>query len=158
MKVRFSVVLPVYNRRKYVCQAIDSVLAQTFQGYEIIVVDDGSTDNAPELLKAYGDHIRVIRQQNSGPEVARNTGAHAARGEYIALLDSDDSFFPSALETYDRIIREFDAPPLIVGRPLIYQDTGVVPLAPSASGPIEVIKCADYLFKSFPVRSIRPVH
>ena len=111
MKFRFSVVMPVYNRAKYLRQAIDSVLSQTFTDYELIAVDDGSTDDSPEILKSYGNRITVVRQPNQGPEVARNTGAALAQGEYLAFLDSDDIFSPHVLETYDRIIRAFDSPP-----------------------------------------------
>ena len=151
MKVRFSVVMPVYNREKYVRQAIDSVLSQTFTDYELIVVDDGSTDGTPEVLKSYGTRIQVIRQQNRGPEVARNTGAAVAQGEYIALLDSDDYFFPSALATYDRVIRTFNSPPLIVGSELIYQEGDRIPVQPLATGPVEVLKFEDYLSKTVPI-------
>src|SRR5665213_2273603 len=120
--IRFSILMPVYNREKYVCQAIDSVLAQTFTSYELIVVDDGSTDGTPELLKSYGNRIQLIRQQNRGPEVARNTGAAVAQGEYVALLDDDDFLSPTALDTYDRVIRTFDSPPVIIGAAAFYRD------------------------------------
>jgi glycosyltransferase involved in cell wall biosynthesis len=148
MKIRFSVVLPVYNREEYARQAIDSVLSQTFTNYELIVVDDGSTDRTPELLKSYGIRIRVIRQQNQGAAIARNTGAAVAQGEYIALLDSDDHLFPSALATYDRVIRTFDSPPLIIGSQLIYREGESIPVQPQATGPIKVLKFEDYLSKT----------
>lgn len=148
MKVQFSVVMPVYNREKYVREAVDSVLCQTFTDYELIVVDDGSTDGTAELLQSYGTRIQVIRQQNRGPEVARNTGAAAARGQYIALLDSDDFLLPCALETYDRVIRAFDSPPLIVGSVLIYRDGEPTPVQPLAKGPVEAIICEDRLSKT----------
>jgi glycosyltransferase involved in cell wall biosynthesis len=74
------------------------VLAQTLPPLEVIVVDDGSTDATPAVLAAYGDRIRVIRQKNSGVAVARNAGIAAARGEYLAFLDSDDVWFPQKLE------------------------------------------------------------
>jgi glycosyltransferase involved in cell wall biosynthesis len=150
-KVRFSVVVPVHNREKYVCAAIDSVLSQTFTDYELIAVDDGSTDGTPEALKSYGNRIRVIRQQNQGPEVARNSGAALAQGEYIALLDSDDSFFPSALAIYDRVIRTFDSPPLIVASPLYYSDKQSMPVQTEVAGPIEAFKFDDYLSKTVPL-------
>ena len=151
MKARFSIVMPVYNREKYVCAAIDSVLSQTFAGYELIVVDDGSTDGTPEVLKSYGNRIKVIRQENRGPEVARNTGAAAAQGEYIALLDSDDTFFPSALAIYDRVIQTFDSPPLIVASPLYYRDKESIPVQPETAGPVEAFKFDDYLSKTVPL-------
>jgi glycosyltransferase involved in cell wall biosynthesis len=93
-----SVVLPTYNRCQWLPQAIASVLGQTYAPLELIVVDDGSTDETPVLLKAYGSDIRVIRQANTGVSGARNTGIRAAEGELIALLDSDDQWLPEKLE------------------------------------------------------------
>jgi glycosyltransferase involved in cell wall biosynthesis len=122
MKPRFSVVIPVYNRAKFLRQAIDSVLSQTFTDYEAIAVDDGSTDASPEILNSYGSRIKVVRQENQGPEIARNTAVALAEGEYIAFLDSDDFFFPHTLECYDRVIQEFDSPPMIVGAELYFRD------------------------------------
>lgn len=150
MSVRFSIVMPVYNREKYVCQAIDSVLSQTFTDFELIAVDDGSTDGSVDLLKSYGKRIRVIQQKNRGPEVARNAGVAAARGEYIALLDSDDFFYPTALETYDRVIRAFDSPPMIIGSETYYRDGSPVPVQPieAGLGPVEVLKFQDCLSKT----------
>lgn len=87
-----SVVIPVYNREKFLKRAIDSVLAQTFDDFEIIVVDDGSTDGTPELLQCYKDQIITIRQENAGAAAARNAGIAAARGEFLAFLDSDDEW------------------------------------------------------------------
>ena len=93
-----SVVIPTRNHAAYVRQAIDSALAQTSPPLEVIVVDDGSTDETPRILAEYGERIRAIRQANSGVSVARNTGIAAARGDLIALLDSDDSWAPAKLE------------------------------------------------------------
>ena len=88
--MRVSVVIPVFNRAKLVVRAIDSVLAQSVKACEIIVVDDGSKDETPQVLKAYGDRIIVLEQENRGVSAARNRGIKEARGEWIALLDSDD--------------------------------------------------------------------
>lgn len=93
-----SVIIPTYNRAKYVTKAIDSILAQTYKDYEIIVVDDGSTDHTPEVLKKYGDKIRVIRQENSGPSAARNYGIKMAKGSLVTFLDSDDLWLPTKIE------------------------------------------------------------
>src|ERR1700733_5357754 len=122
MATRFSVLIPTYNREEYLRQAIDSVLAQSFTDYEIFVIDDGSTDHTPELLRSYGNRIRVLRQQNQGPEAARNRPAAQASGEYLAFLDSDDLLLPCALEVYDRIIRTLDAPPLVIGSMIYFAD------------------------------------
>ena len=96
--MKVSVIIPTYNRSQYVCEAIDSVLAQTYQDFEIIVVDDGSTDDTKEQLEAYGARIRYIAQENAGPGVARNRGILEARGDYVAFLDSDDMWYPTKLE------------------------------------------------------------
>ena len=95
---RVSVIMPTFNRAHCLERAIDSVLDQTFRDYELIVVDDGSTDHTADLLKRYGDSLKSIHQQNRGVSAARNTGIRAARGELIALLDSDDCWLPTKLE------------------------------------------------------------
>jgi len=92
-----SVILPTFNRCGYLRQAVDSVLSQTSPANEIIVVDDGSTDGTGALLKTYGNHLKVIRQHNRGVSAARNAGIRQARGEFIALLDSDDYWLPGKL-------------------------------------------------------------
>ncbi len=97
MSMRISVVIPAYNAGRYIGRAIDSVLAQTRPAEEIIVVDDGSTDNTAEIAGAYGDRIRFIRQENAGASVARNTGIAAATGNWIAFLDADDEWLPEKL-------------------------------------------------------------
>src|ERR1700731_5249473 len=111
MSVRFSVLLPVYNRENYGRQAVDSVLNQTFRDFELLVIDDGSTDRSVEILKSYGSKLKLIQQRNQGPEIARNTAAPFAQGEYLVYLDSDDFFLPFALETFDKVIRAMDSPP-----------------------------------------------
>ncbi len=98
MSPKVSVIIPTYNRREMVQEAIDSVLAQTYTDYEIIVVDDGSTDGTGEVLQArYGDRIRYMWQENQGESVARNRGIEMSQGEYIAPLDSDDLWVPERL-------------------------------------------------------------
>jgi len=92
-----SVIIPTYNRSWCLSEAIDSVLSQTFQNMELIVVDDGSTDETPALLSRYGNRLRCLRQTNQGVSAARNGGIQAARGNLIALLDSDDSWQPDKL-------------------------------------------------------------
>ena len=92
MSERFSVIIPTYNRARLVCRAIDSALAQTHPDVEVIVIDDGSTDDTAECLAAYGERIRVIRQPNAGVCAARNAGMALASGDFIAFLDSDDAW------------------------------------------------------------------
>lgn len=95
--VKVSVVIPTYNRAAYIRQAIDSVLQQTMTDFEIIVVDDGSTDDTREVVAGYGERIRYLRTANGGPARARNAGMAEARGQYIAWLDSDDTYHPAKL-------------------------------------------------------------
>jgi glycosyltransferase involved in cell wall biosynthesis len=94
-----SVIIPTYNHAHYVGQAIQSVLSQGYDDYEIIVVDDGSKDNTREVVAQFGDQVRYIWQENKGLSGARNTGIDAARGSYIALLDADDCWLPGFLST-----------------------------------------------------------
>ncbi len=151
MKVRFSILMPVYNREKYVRQAVESVLAQTFTDFELIATDDGSTDGSAEVLKSFGTRIKFMQQRNQGPEVARNKSAAVARGEYLWLLDSDDFLFPHALATYDRVIQAFDSPPLVIGAEFHYQDGQAIPPEVFAPSPAVVMKLEDYLSKRGPL-------
>jgi glycosyltransferase involved in cell wall biosynthesis len=151
MKVRFSVLIPAYNREKYVRQTIDSVLSQTFTDYEVIVTDDGSTDQTLQVLESYGTRIKVIRQPKQGTEAARNAAAALACGEYLVMLDSDDLLLPCALATYDRIIRTFDSPPLILGCIKTFRDGQPVPINPQGSSPVEVLSFPDYMSKDLPI-------
>src|SRR5947199_8414115 len=100
--------MPAYNYARYLREAIDSALGQTCAPLEVIVVDDGSTDETPEVLSSYGDRIRVIRQQNQGVAVARNAGIAAAGGDYLAFLDSDDIWYPRKLELQNARFRDGD--------------------------------------------------
>jgi GT2 family glycosyltransferase len=92
-----SVILPTYNRDAIVSRAIESVLSQTYPHCELIVVDDGSTDNTAALLNTYANRINVIHRDNGGVSAARNTGIRCSTGDYIALLDSDDYWLPEKL-------------------------------------------------------------
>ncbi len=92
-----SVIIPTYNRGWVLREAIDSVLAQDYKNYELIVVDDGSTDDTGKILDAYGRDIIVLRQTNKGVSAARNRGIVQAQGQLIAFLDSDDTWLPSKL-------------------------------------------------------------
>lgn len=100
-----SVTLVVYNGERDVAQAIDSVLAQRYAPFELIVVDDGSTDGTWSVLQRYGDRIRAVRQPNGGLPVARNTGLQLARGEFIALMDHDDLCMPERLAVQVAFLR-----------------------------------------------------
>lgn len=99
---KVSIIIPVYNDEAYVADAIESALAQTYSDIEVIVVDDGSTDRTPDILKRYEGKITVVTQENQGAGGSRNTGISASRGEYLSFLDSDDLFMPekSGIQAY----------------------------------------------------------
>jgi glycosyltransferase involved in cell wall biosynthesis len=92
------VIIPTFNCAAYLPEAIESGLAQTWPSREIVVVDDGSTDDTPDILRGYGERIRWVRQENRGIGGARNTGIRAAKGDLIAFLDADDVWLPRKLE------------------------------------------------------------
>ncbi len=93
-----SVVVPVHNRESFLREALDSVYAQDYKPFEVIVVDDGSTDGSPQIAQSYPD-VRYLWQENAGPAAARNRGIEAARGEIVAFVDSDDIVLPHKLST-----------------------------------------------------------
>lgn len=96
--MKISTIVPLYNARAFIVEAIDSILAQTRAADEIIVVDDGSTDGGPELLDAYGSKVRVIRQAHAGAATALNRGIANATGDAVAFIDSDDLWASDKLE------------------------------------------------------------
>jgi len=102
-----SVVIPTYNRGYILGPTIESVLAQTYQPIEVIVIDDGSTDNTAELVAQFGSRVRYHRQENAGVSAARNLGMQMARGEFIALLDSDDRILPWKLAAQVAFLQHF---------------------------------------------------
>jgi glycosyltransferase involved in cell wall biosynthesis len=149
MPHRFTVLVPVYNRPVLVRETIDSVLAQSFTDYELVIIDDGSTDETPEVLRSYGDRLKIIRQQNQGPEAARHRAAAETDGEYFVLLDSDDLLLPHSLATYDLIIRHVNSPPVVIGAMAPYR-TGE-PLPNFSSGIVEIYRYRDLFDRDHPV-------
>jgi|GEM_PF-2134646 len=99
-----SIIIPCYNAARYLSEAISSALAQTYGGVEVVVVDDGSTDDSPQVAATYGDRILYVRQDNSGASAARNRGILESRGEFLCFLDSDDTLCPDAIS---RLVPEF---------------------------------------------------
>ena len=107
---KISVILPAYNSQDYIEKSIESVFAQTFTDFELIIVDDGSTDGTSNIINSLSDdRIKIISQSNQGPGAARNNALRVVSGEYVMFLDSDDWFCPDALETAYAEITKFDA-------------------------------------------------
>jgi hypothetical protein len=103
-----SVVIPLYNKERHIARAIRSVLRQTWSGFEVIVVDDGSTDASPSVVEAIQDpRIHLIRQANAGVSAARNRGIAESRAGLIAFLDADDEWLPGHLETIERLSQKY---------------------------------------------------
>lgn len=97
--MRFSIIMPLYNKAPYVRKAVESVVGQTYAEWELWVVDDGSTDGSGDIVKAFTDNrIHLLRQENAGVSVARNNGVAASHGEYLCFLDADDWWEPTFLE------------------------------------------------------------
>lgn len=103
-----SAVVATYNRANVVATAIESILTQTYKNIELIVVDDGSTDDTPAVLKRYNTSLQVFYQRNGGPGAARNRGIKAAKGDIIAFLDSDDVWLPSKIERQVAVLQRLD--------------------------------------------------
>ena len=105
---KVSVIIPVYNGAATIGRALASVFAQTFTDYEVVAINDGSTDDTASVLAGYGDRIRTLNEPNRGPSVARNTGVRASVAKYIAFLDDDDEWMPEKLA---RCVPVLDADP-----------------------------------------------
>jgi hypothetical protein len=139
----FSVVIPTYNRADLLRQALDSVSRQEFQDFEVIVVDDGSTEDLSSLVAEYGERTRLLRQANAGPSAARNNGLSVAKGEYVAFLDSDDVWLPWTLSTYHDVIVQQGSPAFVAGCPRVFRDPGEVENI--ERGTVQTLRFVDYL-------------
>ena len=105
--MRFSVVIPLYNKASYLCKSIESVISQAYNDFECIIVDDGSTDSSAEIADGYSakyQNVRVVHQQNSGVAIARNKGVKESLGDYICFLDADDWWDPNFLLSVNETI------------------------------------------------------
>ncbi|MCS7062099.1 MAG: glycosyltransferase [Anaerolineae bacterium] len=120
-----SVVIPAYNQASFLGAAVHSVLAQTFPDYEAIIVDDGSTDNTPQVAAEFTDpRVRYLRQHNCGLSAARNTGIRNAVGELISFLDSDDLFFPDKLAVLVDALRARSDWGMVAGQSILIDEHG----------------------------------
>lgn len=123
----FSIVIPTYNRAEELKVSLESVLQQTFTDFEVIVVDDGSTDDTSAVTRSFKDmRVRYVYQQNSERSTARNTGMQVADGKYICLLDSDDIFYPEHLEVLHEQIKA-DGEPIAIYKTMMHYHSGSRP-------------------------------
>lgn len=131
--LEFSIVIPVYNGEKTLKRCLDSVCAQTFLDYEVILIDDGSSDQSWSICKSYqakNQKFRVIHQANSGPSVARNVGLEAAMGKWVCFVDSDDFIEENYLQDIRNAAAEYDADVVFIGHHKVYEDGRKEPFIP----------------------------
>ena len=124
--VRVSIIIPLYNKAPYVRRALDSIQAQTFSDCEVIVVDDGSTDEGARIVESYTDaRVRLVTQPNAGPGPARNRGIAEAKGEFIAFLDADDEWLPDYLSESLRLLEGYGTQTATISSGYIESPAGV---------------------------------
>ena len=133
MSALVSVILPVYNGARFVAEAVESVLAQTFAPLELIVIDDGSTDTSAEILACYPD-IQLIRQENAGVAAARNRGVEAASGKILAFIDQDDRWRPDKLDHQLAYLNVTPSAGFVLGQMRTFLEPGIDP--PSWLNPV----------------------
>lgn len=124
--IKISVIIPVYNSRKFIRRCLDSIISQTFSEFEVICIDDGSTDESYTILRRYSQqykNIRVVRQQNMGQGLARNKGTALARGKYIKFVDADDYLHPNTLRILYETAEKTKAD-IIVSKAFCVNETG----------------------------------
>jgi len=144
---RFSIIITSYNQLEFIRDAVDSALSQRNTDREIIVVDDASMDGSQDILRRYGDAIRLVcLDTNQGAGAARNCGAALATGEYLVFLDGDDAFLPWALEVYEKVVQARN-PKLILCRMLWFK--GKLPSVRPVDNPheVEIVEYRDYMRK-----------
>lgn len=122
--VKVSIIIPTYNRAQLLPRALETVLSQTYKDFEVIVVDDGSTDNTPEIMKQFEGRVKYIRKENGGSASARNRGIEESKGEYIAFLDSDDYWMPEKLAEQVKILDAYPKVGIVYGRMPIVNEKG----------------------------------
>ena len=123
--IKFSIIIPVYNVEKYLDHCLNSVLTQSFEDYEIILVNDGSTDKSGDICDQYAskyEKIKVIHKENEGLSEARNVAIRDAKGKYIVLLDSDDWLAEDALQSADNAIKKYNNPDIVINRMISYYE------------------------------------
>ena len=115
-----SVVIPLYNKEASISQSLQSVLSQEYDDFEVVIVDDGSTDGSVSIVEAMNNpRIRLIKQENGGPSRARNTGVKNAKGEWILFLDADDEMLPGAFELFSEKIQKHTDVDMFLGEVIV---------------------------------------
>ena len=148
--MKFSVIMPAYNAALYIKNSINSVLNQTFGDFEILIVDDGSTDDTKEIVNSVkDDRIHYIYQRNGGVSSARNTGISNAKGEYICFLDADDLWKPNHLEVIEKLIEKYPAADVfLTGHEILLRDGRFVTRAcPEVSCDAQIDNMFEYIVK-----------
>src|SRR5205085_370518 len=131
-----TVVIPVFNGEKYLEQTLQTVFAQSFQDFEIVVVDDGSTDGTSDILRKYSDRLVCVTGNHRGPAASRNQGLEVARGSLIAFLDADDLWLPHKLERQVAIALAKPECGLITSDASMFDETRVLATSSKARQPI----------------------
>jgi glycosyltransferase involved in cell wall biosynthesis len=156
-----SVIIPAYNSAAYLADAIQSVMAQTFRDIEIIIIDDGSTDQTSRIMSAYSNRVVYIRQANQGPSAARNRGISLSKGKYLAFLDADDLYLPDKMRLQVDYLEAHQEIDLVYSdgvRFKISQGNEIV-LPLSTTGEVDIIRAApsEYIFYLM-THNIFPIH
>lgn len=123
MKPKVSVIIPAYNSEKYIAETLRSALAQTYRDYEIVVVDDGSSDGTLRVAKSFEPQVKVLTKQNGGPASARNLAISNSRGDYLAFLDGDDLWLEDKLERQTAFLDENRDVGLVYGEALMFTES-----------------------------------
>lgn len=142
----FSVVIPLYNKENYITRAIESVLSQEYKDFELIVIDDGSTDNSLDKIKFISDpRLRVVEQLNQGVGAARNKGIIESKYEWIAFLDADDAWFKGHLKELSNIIKLFPNSRMVSAKVLQIKDSKKLPIIKDTN--LSNIRSIDYFYE-----------
>jgi GT2 family glycosyltransferase len=154
---KVSVIIPAYNAARFIGDAVESVLQQTFRNLDIIVVDDGSTDNTLALLEPYRGRLKILSQANAGPSAARNRGLSAASGEYAYFLDADDLIYPETLASLVSHLSSHPEVDLVAGRWRFFDES--TQSQSTLSGIVEIPNTSGVdLFRKMLIETLFPLH